>query len=56
MARIYMSENAPIIPTQYRLELRPINKSVKNYDIDYSSDFDLNEVELISEDPAKSSK
>ena len=52
----YMSENAPIIPTQYRLELRPINKAVKNYDIDYSSDFDLNEVELISEDPAKSSK
>jgi peptide/nickel transport system substrate-binding protein len=52
----YMSENAPIIPTQYRLELRPINKSVKNYDIDYASDFDLNEVELISEDPAKSSK
>ncbi|MCZ8536574.1 oligopeptide ABC transporter substrate-binding protein [Paenisporosarcina quisquiliarum] len=52
----YMSENAPIIPTQYRLELRPVNKAVKNYDIDYSSNFDWNEVSLISEDPAKSSK
>lgn len=52
----YMSENAPIIPTQYRLELRPVNKAVKNYDIDYASNFDWNEVSLISEDPAKSSK
>ncbi len=52
----YMSENVPIIPTQYRLELRPVNDAVKYYDIDYSGDFDWNEVELISEDPVKSSK
>ncbi|WP_394188695.1 oligopeptide ABC transporter substrate-binding protein [Paenisporosarcina quisquiliarum] len=52
----YMSENVPIIPTQYRLELRPVNHAVKYYDIDYSGNFDWNEVELISEDPVKSSK
>jgi len=52
----YMSENAPIIPTQYRLELRPVNNRVKSYDIDYSSDFDWNEVELTAEEPAKSTK
>lgn len=52
----YMSENVPIIPTQYRLELRPVNDAVKYYDIDYSSNFDWNEVELISEEPVKSSK
>ena len=52
----YMSENVPIIPTQYRLELRPVNDAVKYYDIDYSGDFDWNQVELISEDPVKSSK
>lgn len=52
----YMSENVPIIPTQYRLELRPVNHAVKYYDIDYSSNFNWNEVELISEEPVKSSK
>jgi len=52
----YMSENVPIIPTQYRLELRPVNHAVKYYDIDYSGNFDWNQVELISEDPVKSSK
>ena len=52
----YMSENVPIIPTQYRLELRPVNHAVKYYDIDYSGNFDWNEVELISEEPVKSSK
>lgn len=52
----YMSENAPIIPTQYRLELRPINNRVKLYDIDYAGDFDLNQIELLAEDPIKSTK
>jgi len=52
----YMSENVPIIPTQYRLELRPVNDRVKFYDIDYSSNFDWNQVELTAEEPAKSTK
>ncbi len=52
----YMSENAPIIPTQYRLELRPVNDRVKLYDIDYANAFDWNEVELTAEEPVKASK
>ncbi|WP_019414139.1 oligopeptide ABC transporter substrate-binding protein [Paenisporosarcina sp. TG20] len=52
----YMSENAPIIPIQYRLELRPVNDRVKFYDIDYAGNFDLNQIELIAEEPIKSTK
>ncbi|MFX3673276.1 MAG: oligopeptide ABC transporter substrate-binding protein [Paenisporosarcina sp.] len=52
----YMSENAPIIPTQYRLELRPVNDRVKGFNIDYADEIDWNEVELTAEEPVKSSK
>lgn len=52
----YMSENASVIPTQYRLELRPVNDRVKGYNIDYADQTDWNEVELLADEPAKSSK
>ncbi|WP_313892493.1 oligopeptide ABC transporter substrate-binding protein [Psychrobacillus sp.] len=52
----YMAEQAPVIPTMYRYELVPVNKRVKNYSIDYSTPTELQDIELVSDTGAKSTK
>ncbi|MEK4484872.1 oligopeptide ABC transporter substrate-binding protein [Psychrobacillus sp. FSL H8-0484] len=55
--QLYMEENAPVIPTQFRTAIYSINKGVKNYDVDRANeDFDLSQVELLAEEPVKSTK
>ena len=49
-----MYEQAVVVPMMYRLELTAVNKRVKHYTVDYADvDFDLNQVELLSENPVK---
>jgi len=49
-----MFEQAAVIPMMYRLELTAVNKRVKHYTVDYAdTDFDLNQVELLSEKAVK---
>ena len=49
-----MFEQAAVIPMMYRLELTAVNKCVKHYTVDYAdTDFDLNQVELLSEKAVK---
>ncbi|TQR20226.1 oligopeptide ABC transporter substrate-binding protein [Psychrobacillus vulpis] len=52
----YMEENAQVIPTQFRTAIYTINDRVKHYDVNYDTEFDLNEVELTADAPAKSTK
>lgn len=52
----YMVEEAPVIPTLYRYELFPINKRVKNYNISYDNSTELQNIELVSDTGAKSTK
>ena len=49
-----MFEQAPVIPTMFRLELSAVNKRVAHLTIDDADvDFDWNQVELLSEDAVK---
>lgn len=52
----YMSEEIPVIPMQFRYEIVPVNKRVKNWSIDYSNKVhdNLQDVELVSEEAVKS--
>lgn len=54
----YMAEQAPVIPTLYRYELVPVNKRVKNWNIDYKNESysNLQDVELVSDTAVKSTK
>lgn len=54
----YMAEEAPVIPTMYRYELVPVNKRVKNYNIDYLNETmnNLQDLELVSDTGVKSTK
>ncbi|WP_413364988.1 oligopeptide ABC transporter substrate-binding protein [Lysinibacillus sp. 3P01SB] len=49
----YMEENAVVIPMQFRYELFPVNKRVKNYKVDYNdaTGDNLQEIELVAEEP-----
>ncbi len=47
----YMEENAVVIPMQFRYELFPVNKRVKNYNVDYETETELHEIELVAEEP-----
>lgn len=47
----YMEENAVVIPMQFRYELFPVNKRVKNYNVDYENETELHEIELVAEEP-----
>ncbi len=47
----YMEENAVVIPMQFRYELFPVNKRVKNYDVDYNAPTELQDIELVAEEP-----
>ena len=47
-------EQAPVVPMMYRLELTAVNKRVKYWTVDYAdTDFDIAQVELVSENPVK---
>jgi peptide/nickel transport system substrate-binding protein len=49
-----MFDNAPVIPTFYRLELTAVNKRVKYWNVDpKNTDWDFNQVELVSENGVK---
>lgn len=52
----YMEKNALVIPMQFRYELFPINKRVKNYSVDYNdlSEYRLHEIELVADKPVVS--
>ncbi|MGG0656398.1 ABC transporter substrate-binding protein [Rummeliibacillus pycnus] len=54
----YMSEQATTIPTYFRTEIIPVNKRVKNWNIDYlhATMDDLQNVELTADEPVKSTK
>lgn len=47
----YMAEEAPVIPMQFRYEIVPVNKRVKNYNIDYANGTELHELELVADQP-----
>lgn len=49
----HIEEMATTIPMQFRYEIVPVNKRVKNYSIDYSEPTELHEIELVSENPVK---
>ncbi|MER2237541.1 MAG: ABC transporter substrate-binding protein, partial [Psychrobacillus sp.] len=51
--QVYMSEQVPVIPTQFRSAIYVVNKAVKNYDVTYGTDFGLHELQLVSEEPLK---
>lgn len=48
-----MAEEAPVIPMNNRLEITPVNKRVKNFSIDYTTDLGLEDVQLTAEEPIK---
>lgn len=52
----YMEKNALVIPLQFRYELFPLNKRVKNYSVDYNdlSEYRLHEIELVADKPVVS--
>ena len=53
----YMAENIPVVPTQFRTELFPVNNRVKGVDISYgTSGYDYHEWELTAETAPKSTK
>ena len=52
----HMEEMAVVIPLTYRFEIIPVNKRLKNYNIDYSEGTYLHELELTAEEPIKSAK
>ena len=51
----YMSEEATTIPTYFRTEIFPVNKRVKNWNVDYlkESKDNLQNVELVANEPVK---
>lgn len=53
----YMAENVPVIPTQFRTELFPVNKRVKGVNIDYSiHNYNFQDWELTSDKAVKAGK
>ena len=49
-----MFEQAVVVPMTYRLELTAVNKRAKHWTVDYAdTDWDLNQVELVSESAVK---
>jgi len=53
----YIAEQVPVVPTQFRTELIPVNNRVKGIDITYGTDgYVYHEWELTAETAAKSTK
>ncbi|OXS75238.1 oligopeptide ABC transporter substrate-binding protein [Lysinibacillus sp. KCTC 33748] len=49
----YMSEQAMVFPTFFRTEVIPVNKRVKNYNVEYGNSTELQEIELTADAPLK---
>jgi peptide/nickel transport system substrate-binding protein len=49
----YMAEKATIVPTYFRTEIIPVNNRVKNYDVNYATETEWHEVELVADEPVK---
>ncbi|QCR31574.1 oligopeptide ABC transporter substrate-binding protein [Lysinibacillus sp. SGAir0095] len=47
----HIEEVATTIPMQFRYEIFPVNKRVKNYSVDYAEPTELHEIELVAEEP-----
>ncbi|MFJ7738500.1 oligopeptide ABC transporter substrate-binding protein [Lysinibacillus sp. NPDC097287] len=47
----YMDEQAIIIPMYFRTEIIPVNKRVKNYNVDYQNGTELQDIELTNNVP-----
>ena len=54
--QVYMAEQVPVIPTQFRTELIPVNHRVKGVNIAYDAPSNLHEWELTAKSPIKASK
>ena len=52
----HIEEVATTVPMQFRYEIYPINKRVKNYSIDYKNPTELHEIELTAKEPIQSKK
>ena len=50
----YMEEEAFVIPMQFRYEIIPVNKRVKNWSIDYNNPTELQDIELVADEPVAS--
>lgn len=50
----HLEDVATMIPMQFRYEIYPVNKRVKNYSIDYAKPTELHEIELVAEEPIAS--
>lgn len=51
MWQAYMNEQATTIPLYFRTEIIPVNKRVKQYNIDYQNGTELQEIELTNDVP-----
>jgi peptide/nickel transport system substrate-binding protein len=51
-----MTEEIPVFPTLYALEIVPVNKRVVNYSVDRDSDLRLYQVGVTQEEPVKAEK
>ena len=49
----FMHESAHIIPVYFRTELIPVNNRVKEYNINYETQTELHEIELVGDAPVK---
>lgn len=49
----YMAEQAMVFPTFFRTEIIPVNKRVKNYNVDYANETELQNIELTADAPLK---
>ncbi|MDM5232160.1 oligopeptide ABC transporter substrate-binding protein [Lysinibacillus pakistanensis] len=49
----YMSKTATTMPMYFRTELFPVNKRVKNYNVDYANPTELQTIELTADAPLK---
>ena len=47
----HIEEVATTIPMQFRYEIFPVNKRVKNYSVDYAEPTQLQDIELVAEEP-----
>lgn len=48
-----MSKTATTMPMYFRTELFPVNKRVKNYNVDYANPTELQTIELTADAPLK---
>ncbi|WP_432702068.1 oligopeptide ABC transporter substrate-binding protein [Lysinibacillus sphaericus] len=51
--QVYMNDKATIIPMYFRTEIIPVNKRIKNYNIQYGNTTEKQNIELLAETPIK---